>query len=503
MPALRDHITEWMPQLEAAFATTQPRLVEEQIGRVERVGDGVATVSGLPDTRANELLLFGGGCRGMAVSLYPREIGCVLLGSDQSIRAGGEVRGTGAVVRTLVGDGLLGRVVDPLGHPLDGGPAIAATRRDPIERPAPPIVDRAPVTQPLTTGVLAIDAMLPLGRGQRELIVGDRGTGRTSLAVDAMISQRDTDVICIYAAIGQTGSSIRDVVDALRAHGRFDRCICVVAEADAPPGQQWLAPYAATTVAEYFMTSGRHALLVLDDLSKHAAIHRQLSLLLREPPGREAYPGDVFYLHSRLLERAAQLSDEHGGGSLTALPIAETLASNLTAYIPTNLVSITDGQIVLAPRLFQAGQKPAVDVGLSVSRVGGKTQARAMKGLAERLRLDYAQFLELEVFTRFGGVRDERTRRGIDRGRRIRAVLKQRQQRPLGMGEQLALLVALNDRVLDALSPASIDALRERLPAALRGCAGAIARLEATGKLDDADRDALRDAVAGVAREVA
>ncbi|MHA1560240.1 MAG: F0F1 ATP synthase subunit alpha, partial [Alphaproteobacteria bacterium] len=390
----------------------------EHVGVVEHVGDGVATISGLPWTRLDELLRFEDGTPGLALQIEAERVGCVLLGVGDSIRAGTRVRGTDEVIRVPVGDALLGRIVDSTGAPLDDGPPIDAAGTEPVERSAPGIVDRDLVTQPLLTGLTVIDAMIPLGRGQRELIIGDRKTGKTAIAVDTMINQRSSDVICVYAAVGQKSSSVNRVVEAVKANGAIERCVFVVGEAAAPPGAQWIAPYAACTIAEYFRDQGRDALLVIDDLTKHAIVYRQLSLLLRRPPGREAYPGDIFYIHARLLERAAKLSDELGGGSLTALPIAETQAGNLTAFIPTNLISITDGQIYLEPKLFYEGQKPAVNVGMSVSRVGGQTQPPVMKRLAESLKLEYAQFLELEVFTRFGAMVDERTARTIEHGRR-------------------------------------------------------------------------------------
>jgi len=344
--------------------------------------------------------------------------------------------------------------------PLDGGPPIAIETFAPVEQPAPTIVDRALVTRPLATGLLVIDSMIPLGRGQRELIIGDRGTGKTAIAVDAIINQRSTDMICVYAAIGQKASSIAQVIAAIRQYGPAERCIFVIGEADAAPGLQWLTPYSACSMAEHFMARGRDVLLVIDDLTKHAAAYRQISLLLRRPPGREAYPGDIFYIHSRLLERAAKLAPELGGGSLTALPIAETQAGNISAYIPTNLISITDGQIYLDPRLFYEDQKPAVDVGKSVSRVGGKTQAPVLQALSESLRLDYAQFLELEVFTRFGTMVDERTRKVIEHGRRIRAVLRQPQFAALTLGEQVALLTGVLGGILDDVPLDRVDAFR-------------------------------------------
>ena len=463
MPALTDDLHEWLDQSRWRLRDLplQPRL--EQIGRVAQIGDGVATVQGLPETRLDELLVFHSGVRGLAIDLAEDAIGCVLLGDPGGISAGSLVHGTGDVAQVPVGEALLGRVLDPLGMPLDGGEPPRVTQILPIEQPAPAIVDRSLVTQPLATGILAIDAMIPLGRGQRELIIGDRGTGKTAIATDAIINQRSSDVICIYAAIGQKSSSVVQVMDAIRRYGAPERCVFVIGEADAAPGLQWLAPYSACTMAEYFMAKGRDVLVVFDELTKHAAMYRQISLLLRRPPGREAYPGDIFYIHSRLLERSAKLAPERGGGSLTALPIAETQASNISAYIPTNLISITDGQIYLDPRLFYADQKPAIDVGKSVSRVGGKTQAAVLKPLSESLRLEYAQFLELEVFTRFGTMVDERTRKVIEHGRRIRSVLSQEQFAPLSLGEQVAILCALNDGVLDEVPLDRVEAFRSAL----------------------------------------
>jgi F-type H+/Na+-transporting ATPase subunit alpha len=463
MTSLGESFREWAAQSRDRIgrARLDPRLA--RIGRVVQAGDGVATVEGLPDTRLDELLIIEGGPAAQAVDLTDAGIGCVLLGEVSEVAAGSVVRGTGDVVRVPVGEALLGRVVDALGRPLDGGEAIAAVSTAPVERPAPPIVDRALVDRPLATGVLVIDATLPLGRGQRELIIGDRGTGKTAIAADAMIRQSGTDVICVYAAIGQKASSVARVIDAVRRYGAPERCIFVVGAADAAPGLQWITPYAACSMAEHFMEAGRDVLLVLDDLTKHAAVHREIALLLRRPPGREAYPGDIFYVHSRLLERAAKLAPERGGGSLTALPIAETQAGNLSAYIPTNLISITDGQIYLDPRLFYENQKPAVDVGRSVSRVGGKAQAPVVKALAESLRLEYAQFLELEVFTRFGTLVDERTRHVIEHGRRIRAVFTQSQYAPLSVGEETALLLALSERLLDEVPLELVSVFRDRL----------------------------------------
>ena len=468
MATLTEELHEWLDQSRERIArlAVEPRL--EQIGHVMQVGDGVATVRGLPEISLDELLVFEGGALGLAVDLGEDAIGCILLDGGAAISSGSIVHGTGEVARVPVGEALLGRVVDALGAPLDGGAPVNTTTFAPVEQPAPAIVDRSLVTRPLATGLLVIDAMIPLGRGQRELIIGDRSVGKTAITVDTIINQRSTGVICIYAAIGQKASSVAQVIDAVRHHGAPERCVFVIGEANAAPGLQWLTPYAACSMAEYFMERGRDVLLVIDDLTKHASAYRQLSLLLRRPPGREAYPGDIFYIHSRLLERAAKLSPERGGGSLTALPIAETQAGNISAYIPTNLISITDGQIYLDPRLFYEDQKPAVDVGKSVSRVGGKTQAPVLKALSESLRLEYAQFLELEVFTRFGTMVDERTRKIIEHGKRIRAVLAQRQFEPASLGEQVALLCALSDGLLDSLPLGQVGAFRAALGPWLR-----------------------------------
>jgi len=498
---LADDLHAWVGRGRRRVMTSSVEPPLEHIGRVAQVGDGVATVTGLPETRLDELLTFEGGVQGLAVDLGDSAIGCILLGDSGAIAAGSLVRGTGEVARVPVGEALLGRVVDPLGAPLDGAPAPVAAARAPIEQPAPAIVERALVTRPLATGILVVDAMIPLGRGQRELIIGDRGVGKTAVALDAIINQRRSDVICVYAAVGQKASAVARVIDAVRRHGAPERCLFVVGAADAAPGLQWLTPYAACTMAEHFMMRGRDVLLVIDDLTKHAAVYRQVSLLLRRPPGREAYPGDIFYIHSRLLERAAKLAPERGGGSLTALPIAETQAGNISAYIPTNLISITDGQIYLDPRLFYDDQKPAIDVGRSVSRVGGKTQAPVLKALSESLRLDYAQFLELEVFTRFGTMVDERTRKVIEHGRRIRAVLGQRQFAPQSLGEQVALLLALAEGLLDDLPLERVEAFRAGLAEWLAGhCPEILAIDDQTPPLADAARARLRDALAALVR---
>jgi F-type H+/Na+-transporting ATPase subunit alpha len=500
---LADDLAGWAVQATRRLAQFAPAPVVERIGRITRIGDGVARVTGLPDAALDELLQLPDGTMAQAVELGKQEIGCVLLDNTTGVSAGEVVRGTGRVVQVPVGDQLLGRIVDPLGRPLDDGGPIDTGRFEPTDRPAPAIIDRAPVTVPLETGTAVVDAMFAIGRGQRELIIGDRSTGKTTLAVDAIINQRGSDVVCVYVAVGQRASAIKRVIEQVRAYGEPSRCLFVVADAEhAAPGLQWLAPYAGFTMAEHFARQGRDALIVIDDLTKHADVHRQISLLLQQPPGREAFPGDIFYVHARLLERAAKLHARCGGGSVTALPIAETQEGNLSAYIPTNLISITDGQIVLDAKLFHAGQKPAVDVGLSVSRVGGKTQRPAMRVLAEPLRLAYAQFLELEVFTHFGGISDERTRKLVERGRRIRAVLAQPQLAPHPLELQVAMLLALSDGVLDRLGVEQIARFRLALAEAATARSGLRSRLQQAERLDDVTRAELRRLVEGVVSEL-
>lgn len=454
----------WLKRQRATLARTDVAPSADAVGRVERFADGIAFVSGLPDVMLNELLHFENGVTGFAHTLDSQTISAVLL-DNQSIEAGSLVMRTGAMLEVPIGPALLGRIVDPLGRPLDRGGPLAASTTSPIERPAPTIIDRDLVTEPLETGVLIVDALFAIGRGQRELIIGDRATGKTSLVVDAIVNQKHSDVICVYVAVGQRVTAVERVIKAVREYGAPERCVFVVASAAAPPGLQWVAPFAGFTMAEYFRDRGQHALVVVDDLTKHAATHRELALLTREPPGREAYPGDIFYVHARLLERAAKLSTKRGGGSLSALPIAETEAGNLSAYIPTNLISITDGQIVLNAALFAANQRPAVDVGLSVSRVGGKAQHAALRQVSGRLRLDYTQFLELEMFTRFGGLTDARVKARIARGERIRALIAQPRLRPLSALDQIVLLAALADGAFDTLPPEVVERVREQLPA--------------------------------------
>ncbi|MCW6511915.1 F0F1 ATP synthase subunit alpha [Lichenifustis flavocetrariae] len=483
----------WLADARSTLGSTNLGPRAEQIGRVEEVGDGIALVSGLPLARLDELLRFAKGQFGFAQVLEQDRIGCVLLDDVDGVEAGDAVHGTGDVVRVPVGPGLLGRVVDPLGRPLDGKGPIAADSKEPIERPAPAIIDRDLVTEPVQTGLIVIDALFALGRGQRELIIGDRAIGKTTIAIDTIINQKSSDMVCVYVAVGQKSSSIRRAVDAIHAGGAPERCIIVIAEAASSPGLQWIAPFAAMTMAEYFRDRGQHALIVIDDMTKHAATHREIALLTRQSPGREAYPGDVFYVHARLLERAAKLSKEKGSGSLTALPIAETDAGNLSAYIPTNLISITDGQIVLDAKLFRQGQKPAVDVGTSVSRVGGKTQAHALRDAAKTLRLDYAQFLELEAFTRFGGMPDTRVRNQLARGARIRAILEQPQHSPLRLADEVALVLAVQFGLLDTIPLPTVDAVRKGLRDALdKDAAEAVRQIEDKGLLDDKTKQALR-----------
>ena len=482
MPSLLEALRGWRPQAAAQIAQLPLTVTAEAIGRVTAVADGVATVSGLADVRLNELLRFDGGLHGFALSLEPGQISCVLLEIQGDIEAGTEVRGTGEVVRVPVGPGLLGRVINPLGQPLDGAGPLKAERQDPVERDAPEIIDRDLVTRPVHTGVLAVDALFALGHGQRELIIGDRATGKTTLATDIILSQKNSDLICVYVAVGQKSSSTAQVIEAVRSYGAPERTIFVVAGPAEAPGLQWLAPFAGMTIAEFFRDRGEHALIVIDDLSKHAATHRELALLTHQPPGREAYPGDVFYLHARLLERAAQLSAARGGGSLTALPIAETEAGNLSAYIPTNLISIADGQIVFDTRLFHAGHKPAIDTGLSVSRVGGKTQAPLVREASGSLRLDYAQFLELEAFTRFGSALEPHVQEQIQRGERIRAALAQPQYSPLSQAEEVALLLSLHAGHLDGLPAARVPAFVDALRIWLRGDGAMLAASLDAGK---------------------
>jgi F-type H+-transporting ATPase subunit alpha len=430
----------------------------QEVGRVIEVGDGIARIYGLDRAMAGELLEFPNDVVGMVLNLEQNQVGAVLLGSDRLIKEGDVVKRTNRIAQVPVGEALVGRVVDALGEPVDGKGPIAAKEFRPIERYAPGVVDRRSVKEPLQTGLKAVDSMIPIGRGQRELIIGDRGTGKTALAVDTIINQKGEDVFCVYVAVGQKQSTVAQVVKVLEDHGAMAYTTVVVASAAEPAPLQYIAPYSGVTMGEYFRDSRRHALCIYDDLSKHAAAYRQLSLLLRRPPGREAYPGDVFYLHSRLLERAAKLNDELGGGSLTALPIIETQLGDVSAYIPTNVISITDGQIYLEADLFYGGIRPAVNVGLSVSRVGGSAQIRAMRQVAGKLRLDLAQYRELAAFAQFGSDLDRATQAQLARGQRMVELLKQGQYRPLPVEKQVASIFAgtqglLDDLPIDAVQP--------------------------------------------------
>ncbi len=461
--------------LREGLKNHQPRLITQEVGIINSVSMGTATVSGLPGARFEELLEFPGGVPGFVFNIDPEELGVVFLGDSSRLKAGMEVQRTGRVMDVPVGDGLLGRVVDAAARPLDDGGPLVFRERWPVERPAPPIMHRAPVTVPLQTGIKVIDALIPVGRGQRELILGDRQTGKTAVALDAMLNQAGQNVLCVYCAIGQRGDSVARVISILKQHEAMSHSVVVVAEGDAPPGLKYVAPYAATSIAEYFMARGRDVLIVYDDLSQHARAYRELSLLLHRPPGREAFPGDIFYIHARLLERSTHLRSEFGGGSLTALPIVETEAQNISAYIPTNLISITDGQLYLSPSLFQMGNLPAVDVGKSVSRVGGKAQLPAFRAVAGDLKLAYSQFEELELFSRFGTRLDDATRRTLAHGRRIRECLRQAESDPFSVPEQITVLLALalglfDDIPLEQVKPAE-QALREAallMPAPVR-----------------------------------
>ena len=420
-----------------------------EVGTVIEVGDGIARIVGLENVMTSEMLEFPNGVYGLAMNLERDEVGAVLMGEDVLVKEGDQVKRTGRVLSVPVGEELIGRVVDPLGRPLDGKGPINAKHTRKVEFKAPGVVFRQPVKEPLQTGIKAIDAMIPIGRGQRELIIGDRQTGKTAIAIDTIINQKGGDVICIYVAIGQKSSTVAQIVETLEKAGAMDYTIVVSAPASVPAPLQYLAPYAGCAMGEYFCYSGRHALAVYDDLSKHAVAYRQLALLLRRPPGREAYPGDVFYLHSRLLERAVKLNDELGGGSLTALPIIETQAGDVSAYIPTNVISITDGQIYLVSDLFYAGVRPAIDVGISVSRVGGNAQIKAMKQVAGMLRLDLAQFRELEAFAQFGSELDKATLAKLERGRRMVELLKQPRYVPMPVEKQVVSIYAGTHGYLD------------------------------------------------------
>ncbi len=473
--ALRNNLEGWSPSVEA-----------ETIGYVTSVGDGVARVAGLPGAMASELLEFPGGLIGVALNLDENSIGAVLMGDSSHVEEGDEVRSTGRVLSVPVGDALLGRVIDPIGNPIDGKGPINATETRLLETQAPSVVERQPVSEPLQTGIKAIDSMTPIGRGQRQLIIGDRQTGKTAIVVDTILNQKGLGVKCIYVAIGQKNSTVAEVVDTLEQAGAMEYTVVVDASASDAAALQMYAPYAGSAIGQYWMYNGEHALVIFDDLSKQAVAYRELSLLLRRPPGREAYPGDVFYLHSRLLERAAKLSDELGAGSLTALPIIETKANDVSAYIPTNVISITDGQIFLETDLFFSGIRPAINAGLSVSRVGGAAQVKAMKKIAGPLRLNLAQFRELEAFAEFGSELDATSLAQLDRGRRVVEVLKQGQFDPLPVAEQVLAIFAVTEGFMDAVDVSEVHTFEAEMREYIRTRYGHLLdQIAETGEMDD------------------
>jgi F-type H+-transporting ATPase subunit alpha len=492
-----DDISRILREQIGSFAT---QVDVAEVGTVISVGDGIATVHGVERAMAGEMLEFPHGVFGLALNLNEDSVGTVLLGDFHEIREGDTVKRTGKIISVPVGDALLGRVVDPLGQPLDGKGPVLTTEMLPIERIAPGVVDRLPVKEPLQTGVKAIDAMIPIGRGQRELIIGDRQTGKTAIALDTIINQRDTGVLCIYCAVGQKQSTVAQIVRTLEEFDALRYTIVVAACASDPAPMLYIAPYSACAMGEYFRDNGRHALVVYDDLSKHAQAYREISLLLRRPPGREAYPGDVFYLHSRLLERAAKMKQELGGGSLTALPIIETQAGDISAYIPTNVISITDGQIFLESDLFNQGIRPAINVGNSVSRVGGSAQVKAMRQVAGSLRLDLAQYRELAAFAQFGSDLDKATQAQLNRGARLTEVLKQPQYEPLPVEKQVLMIFAGTNGYLDALQTSDVARYQKELFAFVESRKPTLLRTLAEKKQMD---DALRQEATAALKEFA
>ncbi len=476
----------------------QNAIIQNETGSVLTVGDGIARVSGLLNCMSGELLEFENGTFGMAQNLEETVVSAVLFGEDTGISEGQTVKRTGRVVSVPVGEAMIGRTVNAIGQPIDGAGPIESSEYRPVESPAPGIIDRQPVKEPLQTGIKAIDSMIPIGRGQRELIIGDRQTGKTSIAIDTILNQKGQDVICIYVAIGQKRSTVTSLVADLKAGGAMDYTIVVAATASEPSPLQYIAPYSGCAMGEYFMNKGKHVLIIYDDLSKHAVAYRALSLLIRRPPGREAYPGDVFYLHSRLLERAAKLSNEKGGGSLTALPIIETQAGDVSAYIPTNVISITDGQIFLETELFHSGIMPAVNPGISVSRVGGNAQIKAMKKVAGTLKLVYSQYRELQSFAQFGSDLDEDTKSRLAQGERIVEVLKQDKSQPVSVEKQVAILYAVINNILKDVDVADIKEYEAGLNAYLDNDADGKAALSAireTGKLESDTEEKLKSAL--------
>ena len=484
--------------IKAQIKNYDTKIEQSETGTIILIGDGIARADGLENVMANELVSFANGEYGMAMNLEENSVSIVMLGSDKGVREGDTVKRTGKVVSVPVGEALLGRVVNALGQPIDGKGPIEATETRPIESPAPGIIERQPVNVPLQTGIKAIDSMIPIGRGQRELIIGDRQTGKTTVAVDTIINQRGKDVICIYVAIGQKNSTVATLVEDLTKAGAMDYTIVVASTASELAPLQYIAPYSGCAMGEYFMNKGKDVLVVYDDLSKHAVAYRALSLLIRRPPGREAYPGDVFYLHSRLLERAARLNDDNGGGSLTALPIIETQAGDVSAYISTNVISITDGQIFLETELFHSGIMPAVNPGISVSRVGGNAQIKAMKKVSGTLKLAYSQYRELQSFAQFGSDLDEDTKRRLAQGERIVEVLKQNRTAPIAVENQVAIIYAVTNNMLDDVKVEDIMDFESELYAHLDANPDVLAEIREKGTMGDETAEKLKDAIVTV-----
>lgn len=496
---LRDERTDIIPLIKDTLSSWTPSVMATEIGTVTTVGDGIATVSGLEDASYGEILLFSGGVRGMALDLRRDEIACILFDTEDEVCEGSTVKRTGRVAAVPVGEGFLGRVVDPLGIPIDGGDDIIADDYRPVECEAPAVIDRQAVNTPLETGILAIDSMFPIGRGQRELIIGDRQTGKSTILTDTIINQKNKDVICIYVAIGQKSSTIARVVDTLTRCGAMEYTIVVNASAAEAAPLQYIAPYAGCAMGEYFMEKGKDVLIIYDDLTKHAIAYRSISLLLERAPGREAFPGDVFYLHSRLLERAAHLCDEKGGGSMTALPVIETQEEDVSSYIPTNVISITDGQIFLSSGLFRLGQRPAINVGLSVSRVGGDAQTKAMKKAVGTLRLDLAQYREMETFSQFSGDMDEATKRQIRYGEGLMKILKQKPKTPRSLAQQVFMLVIATMDKFETIDVEDIDdKIDETVHDVMTRCQDIVLKIENEGTISDEDKQRILDTVRGL-----
>lgn len=487
---LQNIIPDIFELLGKATAKQNRTLDITEIGTVLSVSEGTAIVDGLPNVGASELIRFSNGVLGMTYNLDPNTIGVILLDDAPHIKAGDDVQRSGRVLDVPVGHSLLGRVIGPLGRPLDEKGPIAASTKYPVERPAPPIMHRAPVEVPLQTGIKTIDALIPIGRGQRELILGDRQTGKTTIALDTILNQKNTGVLCVYCVIGKEHADIAKVISHIKKNGALDYTVVVAAAGNMPPGLQFIAPYAATSIGEYFMEQGQDAIVIYDDLTWHARAYRELALLLRRPPGREAYPGDIFYIHARLLERATHLKPEFGGGSLTALPIIETEAQNIAAFIPTNLISITDGQIYLSPELLQKDILPAIDVGISVSRVGGAAQLPYYRLVAKNLRLSYTQYQELEAFARFGARLDDETKQKLERGKRIREILKQRPFSPLSVTRQILELIAVTHGLLDNVPLDKIPEIKDMLAHVAQEKMGMIsAKIEQGQALTESERE--------------